>query len=75
MEIFEMSGKVFCKNCEHFCSSAFDVECWHPENCVEEENWYGPYTAFAKSPAEINKNMDCKWYKQANKKTGEVPVV
>ena len=54
-------SKVYCVNCRF---SAWDrsSNCNHPENFVR--NQIGHKNRVAKA-ADINKNYDCKWYKDS----------
>ena len=62
--------KVYCKKCLN-CSSIFSK----PKNCYALQNieivsikntWYSKEVEkrYIKKPEEINKNNDCKWYKE-----------
>lgn len=59
--------KVYCDNCEHLYQEPTKVfyECHNKKNEIVKDNWFNKQRYREKKPSELNKNNDCKWYKES----------
>ena len=57
--------KVFCDRCKYCDNEYYEGCCWSPDNIEYISNYNGRKRHFIKSPKEINKNNDCKFYKNS----------
>jgi len=62
-EMLEKSN-VYCSECAHYHSGAYNVSCRHPDNCTLEANWYSLSSVPIQCPSERNKNMDCATFER-----------
>lgn len=72
-----MENEVFCSKCKYIfryeIGKVFiSYNCKHPNNIkvIKEKNWFHKYTYEVEDrfPEDINKNNDCKWFKDKNEK-------
>ena len=65
MLVTQVEKKIYCNNCTHL-QRGIVILCRHPDNyMIVGGNWaQPPLKANGRSPANINKNNDCEWYKR-----------
>jgi uncharacterized OB-fold protein len=60
--------KVYCKDCDNifFSRSQYVCNSYHNTTEVKRDNWFTiePIETYIQIPSEINKNNDCKWFKE-----------
>ena len=67
-----MKEKVYCNECYYLESyrppfGNYSYTCLYSENIKRKNNWLGE-EASVKKPKDINKNNNCKWFKNKNSK-------
>lgn len=78
--------KVYCKSCKCIeivnANTVFGgcppCKCNHPDNItiISEDKWYSRIEekTHKQSPADINKNNDCKWYDKLDTLANPTPL-